>query len=154
MVVVLESVIAHDCLNPRFIQQVAFGKKDLKLGGGTILTISALGRLQLREHMWKRYKKENSDAKGEMLPGTVDRNTYLLTAGIATSADAKKLGALDNISERYGRENFETLREIVRDLAAYAGGVDRWETLLTRIDKLEGESAHASAQPRRVGCLF
>ena len=112
----LTQVMAH-IKNPVFIQQVAFGSKDITLSDHTTLKIPKLQRRQLRERMWELYEAQHTDEEGYY--SGVSRSTYLEAVNLATSCNQKSLAALDNNAVRFGQDNFKRMRELIHHLAAW-----------------------------------
>lgn len=112
----LTDVMKH-ILNPTFIQQVAFGSRDITLSDHSTLKVPKLQRVQLRERMWDLYEAENTDSEGNF--SGVSRSVYLQAANIATASDQKSLAALDNNAVRFGRDNFRRMRDLVGHLATW-----------------------------------
>ena len=76
---------------------------------------------------------------GEPFPGTLKRTQFMKMATLATGGQQKILTGLDNISQRYGNENFEDLRALVLRVCDTALHLfpSHKKNLLTRIDKFQ-----------------
>ena len=117
--------------SPTFLQQVAFGEKSIKFSDGTVMKVPALQRKQLREHMWKSY----SDLVGDT---GISRSEHSEAVNISTATQQKSLAALDNISVRYGTENFKSMCSIINALAEKATGLGQLAAQLrAKIQRLE-----------------
>ena len=133
----LTEVMQH-IMKPMFIQQVAFGSKDITLSDKTTLKVSKLQRKQLRERMWDHYEAEHTDNEGNY--SGVSRSIYLEAVNLATSCDQKSLAALDNTSVRFGQDNFKRMRELIQHLSTWnpdALGTAKQESLKTEVDAIE-----------------
>lgn len=80
--------------------------------------------------MWAHYKKEfKKEGYG--------RTTYLEAVDIATATQQKSLAALDNISVRFGTENFKAMRQVIIDLCAKAACPELKAPLTDQTNRLE-----------------
>ena len=138
------------------MQQVAFGTKDLRLDDGTVISIPGTMRIALREYMWKRYKNSTPE------PGRLSRSAFIQMATWGTGAQQKSLAGLDNISQRCGEENFDTMEDACkkmidsnRELASYksmTGRIRAFEQFLKKeyVGHVETSSTVASHCIRRL----
>ena len=76
-------------------------------GEGNEAKIAAAQRKYKPEQIWKRYQLAHSNSDGKYT-GTLKRSIFLKLVRAATSVDLKTLAALDNVSVRYGSENFQS----------------------------------------------
>jgi len=101
------------------------------VGLALVMKVPALQRKQLREHMWKSY----SDLHGTT---GISRSEYIEAVNISTATQQKSLAALDNISVRYGTENFKSMCSIINALAEKATGLGQLAAQLrAKIQRLE-----------------
>lgn len=98
---------------------------------------------------------------GQMEATALKRSHFYALLNDATSGQQKVLTGLDNISQRYGNENFEDLRQLVRricDMAPHQLGA-HVDSLISRIDAyqtfLKTELAHhlQTTAPIAAHCL-
>eukprot|EP00951_Prasinocladus_malaysianus_P007431 scaffold53397_cov29-Prasinocladus_malaysianus.AAC.1 len=115
--------------DPNNMQQVAFGSKNLVLSDGEVITVPAVQRKNLREVMWQQYKERHTivaeDESGNMVStyDGVSRAVFFQCAKLTTAGQQKTLAGLDNISFRYGSENFASTRSLVDTLIGLGVGV-------------------------------
>ena len=93
------------------MQQVAFGSTELTLSNGDILKVPAALRRELRSHMWREYKKLHLNHQGEYSGGVGETKFYELSKLATSGGQLKTMAGLDNISQRFGNENFEKIIE-------------------------------------------
>ena len=76
---------------------------------------------------------------GEVYPGTLSRTAFMQLVKLGTGGQQKALAGLDNISQRFGNENFDDLRELVRRICDVSPHqtTSRREQLLSMIDDFQ-----------------
>jgi len=116
---------------PHFIQNVAFGSRDIQLSNHDSIKVPALQRRRLRIRMWELYEKEHTDNNGDY--SGVSRSVYLAATNIATATDQKSLAALDNHAVRYGTENFQHVRDLLNRISGFAPAHATSQSLRTRV---------------------
>ena len=96
-------------LLPENIRQVAYGVCTRKLTDGTTAVMPKIQRNFIRNQLYKRYIL--------LFPGKkLPRCACFNLLNTITSVDSRVLAGLDNLSEELGRENFASLRALLKEL--------------------------------------
>ena len=85
--------------NDEHIQQLACGTKTLTLSTGEVLTVPAVARKMLRNHLWTRYVEKHTDGAGHYV-GEFKKKRFIEVLETATSGDQQTYAALDQIKVR------------------------------------------------------
>ena len=123
--------------NEENIQRVAFGTKDVLLSDGTKISVPNALRIELRNRMFKNYKKLHMDPEGSYC-GISESKFYELSTIATPGGQQKTMAGLDNISQRYGNENFDLVRELIQNLLNINNEIAYiYQNLLNQINQLQ-----------------
>ena len=104
--------------DPQFLEQTAYGIKDLDLGDGKTISIPAQARKMAAQELWLRYYRAESatDLNGKVIKGTynggLSRADYLRVCSQRPKGSTKTACAVDDTLERHGNDAVRLVREI------------------------------------------
>jgi hypothetical protein len=117
--------------------------KDLKFSDNSVITIPANMRTTMREDMWAQYVQSVEaqvdddgvvlvDDDGVEVKDLMSKEHFMQLSKLATSGMQKSLAGLDNVSQRYGADNFKKMEvtcqkmiDLSRELAPYSVLIER-----------------------------